>query len=69
MKHGVRIPTDKRDDMARLAVGLASSLKPADAQRAVASLFDVSTTTARNLISRGRFLTVPVKSDGGQHVG
>jgi hypothetical protein len=70
MKHGQHIPTDQRDDMARFAVGLASSLRPAEAKRAVAGLFKVSETTALHLISRGRFLTAPVtENEGGCSVG
>lgn len=58
MRHGERIPAGKRDEMALIAANLAARMQPAEAKRAVAGMFSVSTTTARNLISRGRFLTV-----------
>lgn len=58
MKHGQNIPKDKRDDIARIAVGVAAILPAAEAKRTIVGMFDVSTTTARNLVSRGRFLTV-----------
>jgi hypothetical protein len=58
MKHGEHIPAGRRDEMALIAANLASRLKPEEAKRAIAGMFSVSTTTARNLISRGRFLTV-----------
>ncbi len=58
MKHGIHIPPVKRDEMALIAANLAARLKPEEAKRTIASMFSVSTTTARNLISRGRFLTV-----------
>ncbi len=58
MKHGEHIPKDKRDDMARIAVGMLGALSQSEARRVVAGMFDVSETTARNLISRGKFLRV-----------
>lgn len=70
MKSGEHIPVQHRDDMARFAVGLAASLRPTEAKRAIAGLFKVSETTAMHLISRGRFLTAPVpESEGGCSVG
>jgi hypothetical protein len=57
MKHGQHIPKDKRDDMARVAHGIALTCpQRAEAIEIVAGMFDVSTTTARNLLCRGRFL-------------
>lgn len=58
MKHGQHIPAGKRDEMALIAANLAARMRPEEAKRTVAGMFSVSTTTARNLISRGRFLTV-----------
>jgi hypothetical protein len=57
VKHGQHIPKDKRDDMARIAHGIALMCpQRAEAIEIVAGMFDVSTTTARNLLCGGRFL-------------
>jgi hypothetical protein len=47
---------DKRDDMARLALGVSAKLSNAEARKAVAGMFQVSVTTAKRLIIRGKFL-------------
>jgi hypothetical protein len=57
MKHGVHIPASERDDMARLAIGLTASMSEAEAKKTICGMFQVSEPTARNLISRGRFLS------------
>lgn len=59
MKHGVRLPKDKRDEMAKIALGVRQVCgSQNEANRIIAGMFRVSTTTARNLISRGKFLEV-----------
>ncbi|MCK1541428.1 hypothetical protein IVB12_05405 [Bradyrhizobium sp. 179] len=50
------IPKQKRDDMARIALGVSMNLTNAEARKAVAGLFQVSVTTAKRLILRGKFL-------------
>jgi hypothetical protein len=50
------IPKEKRDDMARLALGVSAKLTNAEARKAVAGMFKVSVTTAKRLITRGKFL-------------
>jgi hypothetical protein len=57
MRHGVRLPADKRDGMARRALELFEAKKRrCDGLLAIAVEFEVSETTARNLVSRGRYL-------------
>lgn len=51
------LPKDKRDDMARIALGVSARLTNAEARKAVAGMFQVSVTTAKRLILRGKFLT------------
>lgn len=58
MKHGQHIPKNKRDDMARMAFAIASTMSPAQAKEVLAGMYDVSATTASKLISRGRHLAV-----------
>ena len=59
MKHGVHLPKDRRDDMARRAFVIASEAETYRAALLIVEVeFDVSTPTARNLISRGRFLAL-----------
>lgn len=50
------IPKEKRDDMARLALGVSARLTNAEARKAVAGMFKVSVTTAKRLILRGKHL-------------
>lgn len=50
------LPREKRDDMARIALGVSRNLTNAEARKAVAGMFQVSVTTAKRLISRGAFL-------------
>jgi transposase len=50
------IPKEKRDDMARIALGVSRNLTNAEARKAVAGMFQVSVTTAKRLITRGKFL-------------
>ncbi len=66
MKHGVHIPKEQRDDMARVAFDLARHLPPAEACSSVVGLFKVSGTTARRLIRRGHFLGAPADFDKGR---
>lgn len=42
--------------MARIALGVSISLTNAEARKAVAGMFQVSVTTAKRLITRGKFL-------------
>lgn len=57
MEHGVRIPARKRDTMAREALRIFEAAKTRiEGLCRVEIQFDVSTPTARNLVSRGRFL-------------
>jgi hypothetical protein len=57
MKHGVRIPSQLRDSMARRALKLFEKEESrSKGLLAVQVKFDVSDPTARNLVSRGRFL-------------
>lgn len=50
-------PKPQRDEMARLALGIRAKCgSQEEAKRMVAGLFQVSRTTARNLIMRGKFL-------------
>jgi 2-keto-4-pentenoate hydratase/2-oxohepta-3-ene-1,7-dioic acid hydratase in catechol pathway len=65
MKHGEHIPAGKRDEIALIAANMATRMSTAEAKQAVAGMFRVSATTARRLISRGRFLKVnsPVAAD------
>jgi hypothetical protein len=57
MKHGVRIPRDRRDGMARRALEIADKAASHAAALAIVEVeFDVSRPTARNLISRGHYL-------------
>lgn len=58
MKHGVIIPVHLRDGMARQAAEIATQTERQDAIREVCRLFHVSRPTARNLISRGRYLAL-----------
>lgn len=58
MKRGVVIPVHLRDRMARQAAEIATRLKRQDAIREISKLFGVSNATARNLISRGRYLAL-----------
>ncbi|WP_061023929.1 hypothetical protein [Bradyrhizobium sp. CCH5-F6] len=60
------IPKEKRDDMARLALGVSKNLTNAEARKAVAGMFQVSVTTAKRLILRGAFLALQerTKIDG-----
>jgi hypothetical protein len=57
-KPGQHIPKPQRDDMARIAVCLSANLSNAEARKAVAGLFQVSVTTAKRLILRGRHLSL-----------
>jgi hypothetical protein len=50
------IPKEKRDDMARIALGVSMNLTNAEARKTVAGMFQVSVTTAKRLIIRGKFL-------------
>jgi hypothetical protein len=63
MKHGHHIPASDRDDMARLAVAFTESMPDAEAKKTICGLFDVSEPTARNLISRGRYLAEQADAD------
>lgn len=57
MRHGIHIPPDQRDDMAVEAVKIANAAQSRTKGIAtVASRFAVSVPTARNLISRGKYL-------------
>lgn len=57
MKHGVHLPADKRDGMARRALDLFEAKKRrCDGLLAIEVEFEVSESTARNLVSRGRYL-------------
>lgn len=42
--------------MARIALGVSMNLTNAEARKAVAGMFQVSVTTAKRLILRGKFL-------------
>jgi transposase len=56
MKHGHHIPASDRDDMAKLAHVLTHTMTRAEAIKDISKMFQVSEPTARNLISRGRYL-------------
>jgi hypothetical protein len=56
MKHGHHIPASDRDAFAKLAARTAESLPKSEAIEIICGMFDVSEPTARNLISRGRYL-------------
>lgn len=57
MKHGIHIPAADRDHIALRALEISrTSASRAEALRKIASEFDVSEPTARNLIGRGRWL-------------
>lgn len=58
MKHGQHIPKHKRDDMARMAFAIASTMSAAQAKEVLAGMYSVSATTATKLISRGKHLAV-----------
>jgi hypothetical protein len=61
MKHGVRLPRDKRDEMALRALAIFKEARNrSEALLIIETEFDVSNPTARNLISRGRYLTSAV---------
>jgi hypothetical protein len=63
VKHGHHIPPEDRDDMARLAVGLTAKMSDAQAKLTIQGMFDISEPTARNLISRGRFLAEQAEAE------
>lgn len=63
MKHGHHIPPEDRDDMARLAVAFTKTMSDAEAKATICGRFDVSDPTARNLISRGRYLAEQAGDD------
>jgi hypothetical protein len=50
------IPSEKRDDMARLAHAFASQLNDKDARAAIAGMYGISNPEAGRLIGRGRIL-------------
>lgn len=52
------IAKEKRDDMARIALGVSAKLTNAEARKTVAGMFQVSVTTAKRLILRGAFLAL-----------
>lgn len=52
------LPREKRDDMARIALGVSMNFTNAEARKVVAGMFKVSVTTAKRLILRGKFLAV-----------
>jgi hypothetical protein len=57
MKHGVNMDPAVRDKRARIAVRLANSAESLrEALRQIEDRFGVSNPTARNLVSRGRYL-------------
>jgi hypothetical protein len=57
MKHGVRIPKEKRAAMAERALCIfEGSVSRAFALTTIEDEFDVSSPTARNLINYGRYL-------------
>jgi hypothetical protein len=57
MKVDIHIPAGKRDWMARRALVIFEAAQTrAEALRAIEVEFDVSASTARNLVGRGQFL-------------
>jgi hypothetical protein len=67
VKQGEHIPRKQRDDLAKVAYGIAAKTPDTESPvAAIAGLFSVSDSTARSLIRRGRFLVSPAGFDKGR---
>ncbi len=63
MKHGIRLPPEKRPAMALRALQIFDKARTrADALAMIAAEFDVSEPTARNLVGFGRYLKANAKA-------